>query len=75
MSDQKLVVAVSSRALFDLDESHTIFETQGKEAFCRYQIEHENEILQPGFGFSLVKKFLDINKAFPGAPLVEIILL
>lgn len=75
MSDQKLVVAVSSRALFDLDESHTIFVTQGKEAFCRYQIEHENEILQPGFGFSLVKKFLDINKAFPGAPLVEIILL
>ncbi len=75
MSNQKLVVAVSSRALFDLDESHAIFENQGKEAFCRYQIEHENEILQPGFGFSLVKKFLDINKAFPGSPLVEIILL
>lgn len=75
MDNQKLVVAVSSRALFDLDESHAIFENQGKEAFCRYQIEHENEILQPGFGFSLVKKFLDINKAFPGAPLVEIILL
>lgn len=72
---QKLVVAVSSRALFNLDESHAIFETQGKEAFCRYQIEHENEILQPGFGFQLVKKFLDINKAFPGQPLVEIILL
>ncbi|OQW71515.1 MAG: 5'-nucleotidase [Proteobacteria bacterium ST_bin11] len=75
MDNQKLVVAVSSRALFNLDESHAIFETQGKEAFCRYQIEHENEILPPGFGFSLVKKFLDINKAFPGAPLVEIILL
>lgn len=75
MENQKLVVAVSSRALFDLDESHAIFENQGKEAFCRYQIQHENEILQPGFGFSLVKKFLDINKAFPGAPLVEIILL
>jgi 5'-nucleotidase len=75
MDDQKLVVAISSRALFNLDESHAIFETQGKEAFCRYQVEHENEILQPGFGFSLVKKFLDINHAFPGAPLVEIILL
>lgn len=73
--NQKLVVAVSSRALFDLDESHAIFETQGKEAYCRYQIEHENEILQPGFGFQLVKKFLDLNKAFPEQPLVEIILL
>lgn len=75
MDNQKLVVAVSSRALFNLDESHAIFEAQGKEAYCLYQVEHENEILQPGFGFSLVKKFLDINQAFPDAPLVEIILL
>lgn len=73
--EQKLVVAVSSRALFNLDESHAIFETQGKEAYCRYQIEHENEVLQPGFGFQLVKKFLDLNQIFPGQPLVEIILL
>lgn len=75
MENEKLIVAVSSRALFDLDESHSIFETQGKEAFCRYQIEHENEVLQPGFGFPLVKKFLDLNLAFPSTPLVEIILL
>ncbi|HUL12955.1 MAG TPA: 5'-nucleotidase, partial [Methylococcaceae bacterium] len=41
--NKKLVVAISSRALFDLDESHRIFETKGKEAFCRYQVEHEDE--------------------------------
>lgn len=75
MTTQKLVVAISSRALFDLDESHRIFEQQGKEAFCLYQIEHENEVLKPGFGFYLVKKFLDINRAFPDEPLVEIVLL
>lgn len=75
MGNHKLVVAISSRALFDLDESHTIFEAQGKEAYCRFQIEHENEILEPGLGFHLVKKFLNINQAFPEAPLVEIILL
>lgn len=72
---EKLVVAISSRALFDLDESHTIFETEGKEAFCRYQIEHENEILAPGFAFPLVKKLLAINDNFTGSTLVEIILL
>jgi 5'-nucleotidase len=72
---QKLVVAVSSRALFDLDESHTIFETQGKEAFCRYQIEHEDEVLAPGYGFTLVKKLLNLNTICPERPLVEIILL
>ena len=38
MSADKLVVAVSSRALFDLDESHAIFQNQGTEAYCRYQI-------------------------------------
>lgn len=75
MREKKLVVAVSSRALFNLDESHTIFETQGKEAFCRYQIEHEDEILEPGYGFALVKKFLSLNDSCPNDPLVEIILL
>jgi 5'-nucleotidase len=75
INKQKLVVAVSSRALFDLDESHTIFETQGKEAFCRYQIEHEDETLAPGYGFSLVKKLLSLNIHCPDSPLVEIILL
>ncbi len=75
MTAQKLVVAISSRALFDLDESHRIFEQQGKEAFCHYQIEHENEILKPGFAFNLVKKFLNINQSFPDESLVEIVLL
>jgi 5'-nucleotidase len=74
MRAQKLVVAISSRALFNLDESHAVFETQGKEAFCRYQIEHEDEILAPGYGFELVKKFLAINENCPDDPFVEIIL-
>jgi 5'-nucleotidase len=75
MREQKLVVAISSRALFNLDASHTIFETQGREAFCRYQIEHEEEILEPGYGFALVKKLLGLNDSNPDDPLVEVILL
>jgi len=59
--EKKLVVAVSSRALFNLDESHAIFETQGREAFCRYQIEHEDETLEPGYGFALVKKIFELK--------------
>ena len=35
----KLVVAISSRALFDLSESHSIFEEQGLDAYRNYQIE------------------------------------
>ncbi|RLA24267.1 MAG: 5'-nucleotidase [Gammaproteobacteria bacterium] len=73
----KLVVAVSSRALFNLDESHQIFETEGKEAYCAYQIEHEEDILEPGFGYELVRKLLAINALATKSnkPLVEVILL
>jgi 5'-nucleotidase len=73
-NDSRLVIAISSRALFDLDESHRVFEQQGKEAYCRYQTEREEEILGPGVAFSLVKKLLAINELLP-APLVEVILL
>ena len=72
--NRKLVLAISSRALFDLDECHQLFETEGKEAYCRYQIAHEEEVLAPGVAFHLVRKLLAINQAFP-EPLVEVILL
>ena len=74
-SDFKLVVAISSRALFDLDESHSVFETQGIEAYCRYQIDHEDDVLEPGVAFPLVRKLLALNdKVELGAP-VEVVLL
>lgn len=73
-ADRKLVVAISSRALFDLDESHRIFEERGKEAFCQYQIEHEEETLQPGVAYPLVRKLLAINDIL-GQATVEVILL
>src|SRR4029077_20008635 len=38
-----LVVAISSRALFDLGESHALFEREGVDAFARYQIAREDE--------------------------------
>ena len=72
----KLVVAVSSRALFNLDESHKIFETEGKRAYCSYQIKHEEDVLEPGFGYRLVRKLLAINSLSENKqPLVEVILL
>lgn len=71
---KKLVVAISSRALFDLDASHGIFERQGREAFCRYQVEHEEEALTPGVAFGLVRKLLAINESL-GKVMVEVILL
>ena len=57
----KLVLAISSSALFDLRDSHQIYETQGVEAYRQYQIEHEDEILAPGDAFPLVEKLLALN--------------
>lgn len=71
--DEKLVIAISSRALFDLEESHHVFNEQGIEAYCRYQIEHEDDLLEPGVAFGLVRKLLALNEA--GRERVEIILL
>jgi 5'-nucleotidase len=71
----KLVIAISSRALFDLDASHEVFEREGVEAYYRYQIEHEDEVLAKGDAFPLVQKLLRINELLPGEPRVEVILL
>jgi 5'-nucleotidase len=68
----KLIVAISSRALFDLTESNRVFEAEGVEQYARYQIERENEILNPGVAFPLVKKLLNLNEF---GDLVEVILL
>lgn len=73
--DGKLVIAISSRALFDLDESHQLFLDQGLDAYREYQIAHEDEPLKPGQAFPLVRKLLRINTLLSGDPRVEVILL
>ncbi len=71
---KKLVVAISSRALFDLAESHQVFETQGVEAYHAYQVKNEDEPLAPGIAFNMVTKLLALN-ADAENPRVEVILL
>jgi 5'-nucleotidase len=73
--DGKLVVAISSRALFDLEASNRVFEEEGVEAYHRYQLARENEILAPGIALPLVKKLLALNALAPARPRVEVILL
>jgi len=70
----RLVVAISSRALFDLADSHRIFEEQGLAAYREHQIAEENEPLKPGVAFNLVNKLLKLNDVLE-KPAVEVILL
>ncbi|AXK71859.1 5'-nucleotidase [Lysobacter sp. TY2-98] len=71
-----LIVAISSRTLFDLEESHDLFEREGLEAYASFQRGHENDVLAPGIAFPLVRKLLRLNEgAPPEAPRVEVILI
>ncbi len=79
MSDQdasdRLIVAITSRALFDMAESHALFERAGLDAFHTYQRERENDPLLPGIAFPLVQKLLRLNAPRPAEPRVEVVLL
>lgn len=70
------VITVSSRALFDLEESNRVFEEQGMEAYAAYQKAREHEPLKPGPAMHMVRKLLEINKNLPPDVLpFEVILL
>ena len=71
--DDKLVVGISSRALFDLEEENRIFEEEGLEAYAAYQRAHENDILQPGTAFPLIRALHKLNA--DGRYLTEIIVM
>ena len=72
--DDKLVVGVSTRALFDLSDAHDVFRTQGVAAYTQYQIEHQRVPLAPGTGLPLVRGLLAINERL-GEPLVEVVII
>ena len=62
--EDKLVVAVSSRALFDLEEENKVFEEKGLNEYYKYQLENENEPLNKGTGYRLIENLLKINQYF-----------
>ena len=62
--NDKLVIAISSRALFDLEEENQIFEKDGLDAYYKYQLENEDKSLKKGTGYRLVENILKINSFF-----------
>lgn len=56
-----LVIGIGSRALFNLEQEN-IFKEQGVSAYEEYLVKHEDEILQKGSAFQLVKAFLGLNQ-------------
>lgn len=70
--NDKLVIGISSRALFDLEYENRIYTEKGLEEYTRYEIEHEEEVLKPGTAYSLIKALLNLNDQF-NSNIIEVI--
>ena len=71
--DDKLVVAISSRALFNLEEENRIFEAGDDAGYMKLQLERLDVPAQPGIAYSLVRKLLRFND--DGVQRVEVVIL
>jgi 5'-nucleotidase len=71
--DDKLVVAISSRALFDLEEENKIWERGDPSAYMSLQLERLDHPARPGIAFSLIQKLLAFNE--DGIQRVEVVIL
>ncbi|NRS87772.1 5'-nucleotidase [Flavobacterium sp. 7E] len=69
-----LVVGVSTRSLFNLEEENKIFEENGIEAFRDFQLKNENEELEAGTAFHLVRSLLELNKV-ANKKIVEVVVM
>jgi len=74
--DGRLVVAISSRALFDFEEENRLFEGQDDRAYMDLQLDRIEVPAKPGVAFSLVRKLLAFNPpAAPSQARVEVVIL
>jgi 5'-nucleotidase len=69
-----IVIGISSRALFRLEDENAIFEQEGVEAYRQHQLDAEESLLEPGSAFPLVQGLLNLNEA-PSKPLVEVVII
>ncbi|WP_422491305.1 5'-nucleotidase [Endozoicomonas sp. ALE010] len=73
--DRKLVIAVSSSALFDLSESHAVYLEKGPKEYKKFQEKNIDSTLGKGVAFPFIKRFLNLNKRFERQQPVEVVLL
>ncbi len=71
--ENKLVVAISSRALFNFEEENRIFESGDPQAYMQLQLARLDLPARPGIAFSLIKKLLAFNDTT--AQRVEVVIL
>jgi len=73
--ERKLVVGVSSNALFNLELEDKIFLEEGVEKYRKFQIDNMKKPLEGGIALPFIKRFLHINKVYKEEIPVEVVLL
>lgn len=73
--ERKLVIAVTSRAVFDMEEANAVFDAEGTEKYREYQMERLDEPLAPGVAFPFIQRLLRLNDLYPDQLPVEVVVL
>ncbi|MFO1491091.1 MAG: 5'-nucleotidase [Kiritimatiellia bacterium] len=73
--EKKLVIAISSTALFDLTLEHALFLERGLDVFRKYQRDHRKEVPKQGVGFPFIRRLLLLNEIYVEQQPVEVVIL
>jgi 5'-nucleotidase len=74
LRSQPLRIGISTRALFNLEEEHAVFENEGVAAYAALQLEREDTLVAKGPGFEVVERLMRLNEP-DLKPYVEVFLL
>lgn len=73
--EKKLVVAVSSRSVFEMGDANAVFEKQGVEVYRKYQLARLDEPFGKGVAFPFIRRLLKLNDLYPEQQPVEVVVL
>jgi 5'-nucleotidase len=72
---KRLVIGISSRALFDLEDANRVYDEKGKKAYVKYQLRNQEKVLASGTAFRLVQAILELNKRAHGVRKAEVVVM
>lgn len=73
--DKKLVIAISSSAVFDMNEADKIFREEGEESYRAHQRENLRKPFEKGVAFPFIRRILNLNAVFSNEKPVEVVVL
>lgn len=73
--DKKLVVAVSSSAVYNMIEADAVFRSEGEAAYRKYQKSRLDEPFDKGVAYPFIRRLLRLNTAYPELSPIEVIVL